>query len=94
MMKNIVGILTFVLIVAGLALPVCAADSPTRIMPDAVKARMDSNQPIVFIDTRNGDAWSSSSKKIPGSIRVRSGEEFSAILKALKKDDFIVTYCT
>ena len=73
---------------------VAAADTPPRIMPDAVKARLDNGQQVIFIDTRNGSAWSHSNQIIPGAIRVRGSQEFAAVLQTLHKDDFIVTYCT
>ena len=71
-----------------------AADSPPRIEMEEVKARMESGQEIVFIDTRNGQAWSSSSQIIPGAIRVRGAQEFADATKALSKETLIITYCT
>lgn len=71
-----------------------AADSPPRIEMEEVKARMESGQEIVFIDTRNGSAWSNSNKIIPGAIRVRGGQELTDVMKTLPKETFIVIYCT
>lgn len=60
---------------------------------EEVKARMESGQEIAFIGTRNGSAWSHSSKIIPGAIRVRGVQEFAAVMQTLPKETFIVTYC-
>ena len=94
MPKLIIGALTLAAVLLVSVLSGFAADTPPRIMPDAVKARLDNSQQVIFIDTRNGYAWSSSDKIIPGAIRVRGEQDFVAAQKTLQKDDFIVTYCT
>ena len=89
-----IGVLTIVSILLVSVLFATAADQPPRIMVDEVKAKMDSGQKVVFIDTRTGSSWSSSNQMIPGALRVRGNQEFKAILETLDKDTFIVTYCT
>lgn len=94
MPKYYIGALTLITALVVSVLSSVAADTPPRIMPDEVKARLDSGQQVIFIDTRNGNAWSSSDKIIPGAVRVRGAEDFASVLKTLQKGDFIVTYCT
>lgn len=94
MMKIILAAGFFVTLFLPSVLISQAADLPLRIEIADVGARMESGQEIVFIDTRNGSAWSHSDKIIPGAIRVRGAEEFSDVMKTLAKETFIVTYCT
>ena len=92
--RSITGVLMFLAILLSSVLIATAADQPPRIMIDEVKAKMDSGQNIIFLDTRTGSEWASSTQIIPGAIRVRGGADFSAILAKVPKDAFIVTYCT
>ena len=94
MKQSTIGVLTIVSILLVSVLFATAADQPPRIMVDEVKAKMDSGQKVVFMDTRTGSSWSSSNQIIPGAVRVRGNQEFKAILDTLQKDTFIVTYCT
>jgi rhodanese-related sulfurtransferase len=94
MTKILLGTLAFVSLFLVSVLAISAADYPPRIEIDEVKARLDSGQQIIFVDTRNSSAWSRSNKIIPGAIRVRGAQEFAAVVKTLQKDTFIITYCT
>ena len=93
-MKIFLAAVFFVALFLPSVLIAQAADSPPRIEIEEVKSRMESGQEIVFIDTRNGSAWSSSNEIIPGAIQVRGAQEFAAVMKTLPKETFIVTYCT
>jgi rhodanese-related sulfurtransferase len=66
---------------------------PTRITVDEAKERMDRGEPLVFIDSRNSEAWAKASVKLPGAIRVPA-DEISEHLKEIAPGRAIVTYCT
>jgi rhodanese-related sulfurtransferase len=65
----------------------------TRINAEEVKRRMDSGEAIVFIDTRNPQAWNESAVKLPGALRIHF-RELKDHLSELPRDRLIVTYCT
>ncbi len=94
MTRKIIGVLALAMFLLASVYIATAADNPPRIMVDEVKAKLDSGQKIIFIDTRTGSEWKNSSQMIPGAIRVRGNPDFAAVIKTLHKDDFIVTYCT
>jgi len=66
---------------------------PTRITTDEARARMDKGEPMVFIDSRNRDAWAGSSLELPGALRIPS-HEVEAHLKEILPNRTIITYCT
>lgn len=47
----------------------------------------------VFIDARNPQAWESSSKKLPGAIRVPANA-LESHLEELPKNKLLIPYCT
>ena len=65
----------------------------TRITVDEAKQRMDRGEPLVFIDTRNPEAWAKASVKLPGAIRVPA-DEVEKHLNEISLGRAIVTYCT
>ena len=68
-------------------------DAIKRISPDEVKKQMDSGEPILFIDTRNPNAWRESDVKLPGAVRINFSE-LEEHLAELPHDRQIVPYCT
>ena len=66
---------------------------PARISIDEVKQRLDNGEPILFIDTRNEQAWNEAEDKIPGAVRIHFSEIEKHIDK-LPRDRLIATYCT
>jgi rhodanese-related sulfurtransferase len=64
-----------------------------RMTIDEVKKRMDSGEPLLFIDTRNPHDWEESDLKLPGSLRIHFSE-LEKHLNELPRDCLIVTYCT
>ena len=66
---------------------------PDRITVDEVKKRMDKGDTILFIDTRNPNAWGESDVKLPGALRIHFSE-LENHLDELPHDRPIVTYCT
>jgi len=66
---------------------------PTRITIDEAKERIDRGDPLVFIDSRNAEAWPKASTRLPGAVRVPT-DEIEKHLKEIPRDRAIVTYCT
>ena len=64
-----------------------------RIGIDEVKKRMEAREEIVFIDTRNPQAWAQSDVMLPKAIRVPV-DDLDKHLYEIPKDKAIVTYCT
>jgi rhodanese-related sulfurtransferase len=64
-----------------------------RISVAEVKKRLDRNEPILFIDTRNSHDWGESEVKIPGALRIHYSE-LEKRLDDLPRDRLIVTVCT
>jgi rhodanese-related sulfurtransferase len=68
-----------------------------RVIAEEVMRRMDRGESLIFIDTRNPQAWKQSNEKLPGAIRVPA-DEVSQHLGEIPKDGpgerWIVTYCT
>jgi rhodanese-related sulfurtransferase len=68
-----------------------------RVTAEEVMKWMDRGQALVFVDTRNPQAWSQSNEKLPGAIRVPADEverRLSEIPKSVQGERWIVTYCT
>jgi rhodanese-related sulfurtransferase len=65
----------------------------TRITADEAKERVDRGEPLVFIDTRNPEAWGASSAKLPGALRI-TAEDLGGRINEIPRDRAIVTYCT
>lgn len=65
----------------------------TRVTVDEVKERMDRDEPLVFLDTRNPQAWGESNSKLPGAIRVPA-DELEQHLDEIPRDRTVITYCT
>jgi rhodanese-related sulfurtransferase len=64
-----------------------------RISPEEVNARVLAGEPIVFVDSRNPQAWKESDRKIPDAIRVPV-DEVEKHLNEIDKNATVVTYCT
>ncbi|MCG3160865.1 MAG: hypothetical protein JMDDDDMK_01941 [Acidobacteria bacterium] len=66
-----------------------------KVTPDEVMRRMNRGEPVFFIDSRNPQAWSHASEKLPGAIRIPADEvdlRLSEIPKDGGKDRWIVPY--
>jgi rhodanese-related sulfurtransferase len=64
-----------------------------RVTADELKARLDRGEPLVFVDTRNAQAWGEADTKLPGAIRIPA-DEVEQHLEAIPRDRAIITYCT
>ena len=66
---------------------------PARINVDEIKQRMDKGESVLFIDTRNEQAWSEAEDRIPGAVRIHYSQ-LDKHLDKLPHDRPIVAYCT
>jgi rhodanese-related sulfurtransferase len=66
---------------------------PERITISDIKAMMDRGEHLFFVDSRSPASWSSSSIKIPGSVRI-TAEDMINHLNEIPRDLTIITYCT
>jgi rhodanese-related sulfurtransferase len=65
-----------------------------KTMPvDEVKQRLDSGEPLIFVDARSEQAWQESHVQIPNSIRVPP-DQAEGFAGALANEATIITYCT
>lgn len=64
-----------------------------RIGIDEVRKRMEAGEDIVFIDTRNAQAWAQSDVMLPKAIRVPVDDLENHIYE-IQKDKPLVAYCT
>jgi rhodanese-related sulfurtransferase len=64
-----------------------------RVTPEQVMARLARGEAIVFVDSRNHEAWSESDVKLPGAIRVEA-DRVTGHLSAIPLGRPIVAYCT
>jgi rhodanese-related sulfurtransferase len=68
-----------------------------RVTAEEVMRWMDRGEAVVFVDTRNPQAWGQSNEKLPGAIRIPAGEverHLNEIPKSGPGERWIVTYCT
>ena len=65
----------------------------TRVTVDEVKQRLDRGEELVFVDTRNPQAWNDADTKLPGAIRVPANE-VEQYLDEIPKGHTVITYCT
>jgi rhodanese-related sulfurtransferase len=54
---------------------------------------MDRGEPLIFIDTRNPQAWAKTLVKLPGAIRIPA-DQIDQHLSEIPRDRTILTYCT
>ena len=55
---------------------------------------LQSQEPVVFVDTRTAGQWQQAVDKIPGAIRITSQTELDDFKRTVPTDTAIVTYCT
>jgi rhodanese-related sulfurtransferase len=68
-------------------------ENPSRLAVDDVKALIERDEPVAFIDSRNPIAWASSKVKIPGALRVPV-DEVDRHVEALPRRSRLIVYCT
>ena len=76
---------------------VAQREAVDRVSAEEVMRWMDRGKPVIFVDSRNPQAWSQSNEKLPGAIRIPVDEveqHLSEIPKSGPGERWIVTYCT
>ncbi|HWP41599.1 MAG TPA: rhodanese-like domain-containing protein [Blastocatellia bacterium] len=66
---------------------------PARITVNEVSRKLNNGEPIVFVDSRNPNAWKEADTKLPGAIRVPA-DEVEKHIADIARDRMVVTYCT
>jgi rhodanese-related sulfurtransferase len=64
-----------------------------RVTAHEVEARIDRDEPILFIDARDERAWTESDLKLPGAVRVEA-DRVRDHLHEIPRGRGIVPYCT
>ena len=64
-----------------------------RIPVDEARRLFDAGEPVVFVDTRNPQAWAAADVKLPGAIRMGL-DDLPARATELPRRGHVVTYCT
>ena len=65
----------------------------TKVTVDDVRKRLDAGEDIVIVDSRSEHAWDESNLKAGGAIRIPPDDAEKHIAD-VKRDSFVVTYCT
>jgi rhodanese-related sulfurtransferase len=65
----------------------------TKITVNDVLGRLERDEPVFFVDSRNPQAWAQSDVRLPGAARVPA-DEVEKYLADIPTDRTIVTYCT
>ena len=65
----------------------------SRITADDAYGRYERGEPIIFVDSRNPQAWAKSDKKLPGAVRIPA-EDVRTHVGGIPRGHTIVTYCT
>lgn len=66
---------------------------PLRISVEEVKERMDSGEPIFFIDSRAQSQWDDADTKLPGAVHITDNKVHEH-LNEIPQDRAVVIYCT
>ena len=89
MLKNLVSVLTLVLIVLASAL--ASADDSRAMTKEQLKGMLGKPE-LVVIDVRTNYDWDNSKVKIKGAVR-EEGMKFGSWMNKYPKDKTIVLYC-
>jgi rhodanese-related sulfurtransferase len=65
----------------------------TRITVDDAYGRYERGEPVIFIDSRNPQAWGESNVKLPHAIRIPADDVRSHVV-GIPRGKTIITYCT
>ncbi len=55
---------------------------------------LQSQQSVVFVDTRTAGQWQQATDKIPGALRITSQAELDEFKRRVPSDTIVVAYCT
>lgn len=65
----------------------------TRITVDDAYGRYQRGEPVLFIDSRNAQAWQEAKEKLPGAIRIPADDVRSHVV-GIPRGLTMITYCT
>jgi rhodanese-related sulfurtransferase len=65
----------------------------TKITVDDAYGRYERGEPLIFIDSRNSQAWGESNVKLPGAIRIPA-EDVRSHVVGIPRGKTMITYCT
>ena len=65
----------------------------TKVSIEEVQRRLNGPEDVVFVDARAPDAWQGAETKLPGAVRVPPDEP-EKYISSVRKDAYVVTYCT
>jgi len=65
----------------------------TKVGVEEVGRRLAEGEDITIIDSRSADAWNESDVKAGGAVRIPPDDAEKHIAD-VKRDTFVVTYCT
>jgi hypothetical protein len=71
-----------------------APDNHPVISAEELSKRIEKGEKVIILDVRNEGQYKSSSKRIPGDIRIDRDSDFDTKLKDLPRDSQVVAYCT
>lgn len=90
-----------VILVLGLVCSTSTALAAIPAHPDQVPRinvvdlrALQSQQSVVFVDTRTPGQWQQAVDKIPGALRITSQTEFDEFKRTVPTGTVVVTYCT
>lgn len=66
---------------------------PTRMTVNDAYGRYERGEPVIFVDSRNPQAWGESKVKLPQAVRIPA-DDIRSHVGGLKRGHTIVTYCT
>lgn len=64
-----------------------------RITVDELRERLERDEDMFLVDTRNPKAWAEAETKLPAAIRVPA-DQVEQHLADVPRDRTVVTYCT
>lgn len=64
-----------------------------KVTIDEVNRKINNGEEIVFVDSRAAHVWDKAKTKIPGAIRIPP-DKAEKRLSNVRKDAYVVTYCT
>ncbi len=70
-----------------------AADEVRRISVQEAKEMMNRGEGVLFVDSRNPQAWANTSSKLPGAIRAPA-DNVLAHVNEIPRDRTVIAYCT
>ena len=93
-LTSLFSILCFTFPPGSLAAELPKSLSEVKRITLAELQQMQAREPVIIIDTRAPGQWMQAKDKVPGAIRVTSGDDLVKLKKEIPADHAVVTYCT